>query len=139
MKGTDLFKKTIQDYLDNKEKTDVLFAERRKAIGRSIDDIVTYILNEVKKSGCNGFADDEIFGMAVHAAEEKDLTVGSPIQTGDIRVNHVEEAKLTDEEITAAKLAAAKRLEDETYQKLKERKAAKKQPSLADALQPSLF
>ena len=61
MKGTDLFKKTIQDYLDNKEKTDVLFAERRKAIGRSIDDIVTYILNEVKKSGCNGFADDEIY------------------------------------------------------------------------------
>ncbi|MBP9481471.1 MAG: hypothetical protein KBF15_08460, partial [Parabacteroides sp.] len=33
---------------------------------KNIDDCVTYILNEVKKSGCNGFADDEIYSMAVH-------------------------------------------------------------------------
>ena len=33
---------------------------------KNIDNCITYILNQVKKSGCCGFSDDEIFGMALH-------------------------------------------------------------------------
>ena len=34
---------------------------------------MAFILNEVQKSGCCGFADDEIYSMAVHCYEEKDM------------------------------------------------------------------
>jgi hypothetical protein len=32
----------------------------------AIENVVTYILNQVKESGCIGFADEEIYGMALH-------------------------------------------------------------------------
>ena len=40
----------------------------------------TYILNQVKKSGCCGFSDDEIFGMALHYYQEDNIEVGSPLK-----------------------------------------------------------
>lgn len=66
MKGTMAFQDTIRTYLDNMAKSDVLFAVKYANPSKSMDDCVTYILNQVQKSGCNGFEDDEIFGMAVH-------------------------------------------------------------------------
>ncbi len=46
---------------------------------KNIDDCVTYILNYVKNSGCNGFTDGEIFGQAIHYYEEKRFKVGKPM------------------------------------------------------------
>ena len=66
MKGSNHFKNTIKAYLDQRTETDILFSFQYSKPEKSIDDCVTYILNEVKKSGCNGFHDDEIFNMAVH-------------------------------------------------------------------------
>ncbi len=66
MKGSNHFKNTIKAYLDQRAETDILFSFQYSKPEKSIDDCVTYILNEVKKSGCNGFHDDEIFNMAVH-------------------------------------------------------------------------
>lgn len=66
MKATDNFKATIKAYLDQRAESDILFSFKYSAPRKNIDDCVTYILNTVQKSGCNGFADDEIFGMAVH-------------------------------------------------------------------------
>ncbi len=46
-----------------------------KKPNKNIEECITYILNEVQKSGCNGFDDDDellrawlekIFSMAVH-------------------------------------------------------------------------
>ena len=45
-----------------------------------MDDCITYILNTVKASGMQGFADADIFGMAVHYYDEDDVKVGDPIQ-----------------------------------------------------------
>ena len=70
MKGTDNFKRTIQDYLEVRAKTDELFSKSYAKTNKSIDECITYILNEVQRSGCNGFEDDEIFGMAVHYYDE---------------------------------------------------------------------
>lgn len=70
MKGTEQFKEIIKNYLDNRAKEDELFRVKYESTARSIDDIVTYILNEVQQSGCCGFSDMEVFSMAVHAAEE---------------------------------------------------------------------
>ena len=56
MKSTEHFKKTILAYLDKRALEDQLFAAAYQKPGKDIEDCITYILNEVKKSGCNGFA-----------------------------------------------------------------------------------
>ncbi|MCB6981494.1 PcfK-like family protein, partial [Bacteroides uniformis] len=55
MKTTDHFKRTIQMYLEQRAAEDALFAKNYRNPAKSIDDCVTYILNYVQKSGCNGF------------------------------------------------------------------------------------
>lgn len=95
MKSTDNFKRVIQDYLEERAKTDELFAKSYAKPNKSIDGCITYILNEVQRSGYNGFEDDEIFGMAVHYYDEDNLDAGKKINC-KVVVNHTVE--LTDEE-----------------------------------------
>lgn len=87
MKGTDLFKQTIQAYLDQRAKEDALFAISYAKKGKNINDCITYILNRVRSSGCNGFEDSEIYGMAVHYYDEDNLKVGKPVN-GRVVINH---------------------------------------------------
>ena len=122
MKGTESFKQTIHSYLEQRASEDTLFAEKYHAVNRSIDDIVTYILNEVMKSECHGFDDDEIYSLAIHAAEEKDLELGKPVEC-DVKVNHVVE--LTEEEKQEARRNAIRRLENETYNRISQRSKPK--------------
>ncbi len=65
-KATDYFKQTIRTYLEQRAETDELFAERYADPKKNIDDCTTYILNQVQASGCHGFADEEIYAMALH-------------------------------------------------------------------------
>lgn len=60
MKGTEVFKRTIGEYLQVRANTDEIFAQRMKKEGKTLDGCVDFILNTVKESGCNGFEDDEI-------------------------------------------------------------------------------
>ena len=94
-KGTMAFADTIRHYLEKRAENDVLFAVKFANPSKSVEDCVTYIINEVKKSGCNGFTDDEIFGKAVHYFEENEIEVGNPINC-KVVVNHTVE--LTEEE-----------------------------------------
>lgn len=103
MKATDPFKTTIRAYLDNRAANDELFAKTYAKEGKNLDDCITYILNTVQKSGCNGFADDEIYGMAVHYYDEDKIEVGKPIQATVVVSHSVE---LTEEEKAAAKQKA---------------------------------
>ena len=66
MKSTNHFQNTIKAYLDKRAEIDLLFSFRYSLPEKKLEDCITYILNQVQKSGCNGFHDDEIFGMAVH-------------------------------------------------------------------------
>ena len=66
MNTTEYFKRTIQAYLEERAMEDELFAAKYDNPDKNIDDCVTYILNWVQKSGCNGFTDGEIFGQAIH-------------------------------------------------------------------------
>lgn len=136
MKGTKHFTETIKAYLDERAKSDELFAERRKATNRSIDDITTYILNQVKASGCNGFSDDEIFGMAVHAAEELTLDIGKPVSCSVI-VNH--QVVLTEEEKAEARQEALRTYQAEQLRKLQQRQSKPKPTSAEQQNSPSLF
>lgn len=103
MKSTENFKKVIENHLQEVANTDTLFAETLKKENKNIDDCVTYILNEVQKSGCNGFADEEIFGMAVHYYDEDDIKPGIAI-SAKVVVNH--SIDISEEEIAAAKQKA---------------------------------
>ena len=127
MKATDYFKQTIQNYLELRAESDTLFAPRYHNLRKSIDDCITYILNEVRRSGCNGFADDEIYSMALHYYNEEDIDVGKPINC-KVVVNHTIE--LTEEEKQQAHEQALRRAEQEAYNKLTQRKSiTKKEPA----------
>jgi len=103
MKSTDAFKKTIETHLSQLAEQDTLFAETLKKPNKNIDDCINYILNTVQASGCNGFADEEIFQMAVHFYDEDDLKAGKPISC-NVVVNHA--VVLTEEEKAEAKKVA---------------------------------
>ena len=66
MKVSTHFQTAIQSYLEQRAEYDELFARSYRNPLKNIEDCITYILNYVQKSGCNGFDDDEIFGQAVH-------------------------------------------------------------------------
>ena len=66
MKVSEQFKSTIKAYLDNMAAVDSLFAPVYQKPTKNIDNCITYILNQVMKSGCNGFTDGEIYSQAVH-------------------------------------------------------------------------
>lgn len=86
MKGTDNFKKVIQKQLFIIAGKDELFAKSLLKENKNIDDCITFILNQVKESGYNGFADDEIFNMAIHYYDEENINIGKPI-SGQVVVN----------------------------------------------------
>lgn len=135
MKATTHFKNTIQNYLEQRAQTDAMFewAYTTKE-NKNIDDCCTYILNQVKESGCNGFADDEIFGMAVHYWDEDNIDIGKPINC-HIAVNHIVE--LTEEEKEQARKDAIEKVHNEAYNKM--RQPIKKAKRVALNQQPSLF
>lgn len=136
MKGSNHFKNTIKAYLDQRAETDILFSFQYSKPEKSIDDCVTYILNEVKKSGCNGFHDDEIFNMAVHFYDEDTIEIGESMNNAHVVVNHFVE--LTEEEKQQARKDAIQQLQNEEYNKMKQ-SATKKAPKQANISQPSLF
>ena len=161
MKGTDHFKKTIQMYLEQRAAEDELFAKNYRNPAKNIDDCITYILNYVHRSGCNGFSDGEIYGQAVHYYDENEIEVGKPIQC-QIAVNHVVEpttsreqrqsslwlcrgakeegdSQLTAEEKAEARQRAIRQYQDEELRKMQNRQRARAAKPKTTEVQPSLF
>ena len=127
MKVSTHFQTAIQSYLEQRAEYDELFARSYRNPLKNIEDCITYILNYVQKSGCNGFDDDEIFGQAVHYYDEADIEVGKPIDCKVIVNHHVE---LTEEEKTEVRKEAIKRAENEAYSRMTKRKTAPKKESI---------
>lgn len=138
MKVSAPFKNAIQSYLEQRAEYDELFARSYRNPLKNIEDCMTYILNEVQKSGYNGFDDDEVFSMAVHYYDEADIEIGKPIDCKVVVNHHVE---LTEEEKAQARRDAIKRAEDEAYAKLKQQreKATAKRTATVQQSHPSLF
>lgn len=122
MRTTDHFKNTIKSYLDQRAEEDAQFSEKYTNEKKSIDDCCTYILNTVQKSGCNGFTDDEIFGMAVHYYDEESIDIGKEIQAR-VMINHTVE--LTEEEKKHAHQKAIEAYQDDCRKKLEEQRQKK--------------
>ncbi len=134
MKASNHFKNTIKAYLDQRAENDVLFSLQYSKPEKNIDDCVTYILKTVQKSGCNGFADEEIYSMAVHYYDEDNIDIGNPVNC-QVVVNHVVE--LTEEEKQQAHKEALQKVQNEAYAKLTQAPKRVKQSETAN--QQSLF
>lgn len=87
MKASDSFTKTITEHLESVAAADPLFAKTYAKENKSITECINYILNTVQKSGCNGFADEEIYAMAIHYYDEDDIKNVKSIQC-KVVVNH---------------------------------------------------
>ncbi len=92
MQATDAVKKVVNDHLQGLAANDALFAETLKKPAKNINDCATYIMNEVKKTGKNWFADEEIFAMAVHYYDEDDINIGSAV-SGKVVAGHTSSVK----------------------------------------------
>lgn len=136
MKATPRFREVIEEYLVNRSKTDELFAVSFAKPDKKIDDCITYILNTVHKSGCNGFSDEEIFSMAVHYYDEDKIDIGKTVNA-TVVINRTIE--LTEEEKRQAKEDALKRATDEAYQAIIKKNNHKPASSHSEVKQVSLF
>lgn len=125
MKATDQFKATIKAYLDERAKSDELFAATYAKPKKTLDECINYIFQQVQKQGYAGYTDDEIYGMAVHYYDEDELTDIKPVNCRVV-VNHVVE--LSDEDKEEARRQAAEQYRKDCYNEERKRahEAAKK-------------
>lgn len=137
MKATEHFRQAIKAYLDERAKNDELFAVSYAKENKNMDDCVTFILNQVKRSKCMGLTDEEVYSLAVHFFDEDDIEIGNSIACNVI-VNHTVE--LTEEEKAQARQDALKEYQAEQLRKMQKRtnkpKTPKAQPEITT---PSLF
>ncbi|MBN9300546.1 MULTISPECIES: PcfK-like family protein [Dysgonomonas] len=136
MKSTAYFTRTILTYLEKRASEDPLFAQSFANPDRDIDQCCTYILNQVQKSGCNGFHDDEILELAESYYTADNIEVGKPINVR-ISVNHVVE--LTAEEREQARQDAIQKAQDDAYNKMMQPKKKAVRVQLNTSGQTSLF
>ena len=111
------FKETIKAHLDNRAAEDKLFSKIYAKPNKNLDECCNYILQQVKKSGCSGFADEEIYNMAIHYYDEDDIKDVKPVNA-KVVVNHAVE--LSEQEKAEAKEKAKADFEKEQHAKLKE-------------------
>lgn len=88
-------KTAIKNYLDNRAKSDELFAAKYANPKKSIDECCKYITGEAyakAKNGCAVISDEEVYGMAVHYYDEEDITIREAPRASSTRS---QEPKLT--------------------------------------------
>ena len=142
MKGTETFKKVIKAYLDKRAAEDELFAKDYAKPGKNIDDCCDFIISEVKKSGRQGFDDDEIYGIAVHYYNEEEVSF-TKNQNCTIVTNLSDQTKenlekKAEEEFKQAKIMELKKKETEEKVRLK-KKAEEQRKKDTEIGQLSLF
>lgn len=142
MKGTEQFKQTIKAYLDERAKTDELFAVLYAKENKNLDDCITFALNQAmaicKEGGC-GMTDNEVYSLCTHYYDEDNIEVGKAVNCGVI-VNH--RVELTPEEQAEAREKALKAYQDEELRKIQQRNSRPKPTTKAtkqEVTQPSLF
>ena len=117
MKGTEHFKRTIKEYLDGKARTDELFAVSYAKENKNLDDCITFILNQVKASGCCGMTDERC-GRSPFITMMRQHRRGQTYQCGVV-VNH--KVELTEEEKAQARKDALKAYQEEEMRKIQQR------------------
>ena len=136
MKGTRAFQETIARYLKGRAENDPILAIKLANPSKTMEQCCQYIIGEVKKSGCCGFSDEEIYGWAMHFWDEQEVEVGEPINC-QVVVNHVVE--LTEEEKAQARKEAIAKLRDEEMEKMRKAHSKKASSEINTNQEPNLF
>lgn len=137
---TNSFQDTIKSYLDERAKTDDLFAKVYAKSNKSLKECCDYIMGEAKKRGnAVAMTDDEVFGLAVHYYDEDNIKVNKV--SGSYKVSApasapVPKVELTEEDKKKAREEAIKRLTEEQYASIKKKPNKRKEE---DVQQMSLF
>lgn len=137
--GNKSFQEVIKSYLDERAKTDELFAESYAKKNKSIKECCAYIMGEARKRGSAvAISDTEVFGMAVHYYDEDDIKVSKAPASAKVSAPSDADFEISEEDKNKAREAALKRLEEEQYALLKKKPSrAKKEDS--EVKQMSLF
>ena len=137
--GNKSFQEVIKSYLDERAKTDELFAESYAKKNKSIRECCDYIMSEARKRGSAvAISDAEVFGMAVHYYDEDDIKVSRTPANAKVSVSSDSDIEISEEDKNKAREAALKRLEEEQYAMLRKRPSrARKEES--EVKQMSLF
>lgn len=141
MSKQDSFENAIKSYIDERAKTDELFAKSYTKPGKNLKECCAYIMGEAKKRGnAVAISDEIVFGMAVHYYDEDDIKVNKmPANVkASVSSSISKPVELTEEDKEAARKAALKRLEEEQHALLR-KKATKPKKEVAEVQQMSLF
>lgn len=146
-KSKGLFQEEIKRYLDNRAQEDEQFAVSYSKETKSIEECCNYIIQEVRKTGRIGFADEEIYSLAVHYYDEDNLgKIGDSnvhvVVNRRIELSEEQKEKLQQEAEEAykrEKMSELRRKEEEAKKKAAEKAKAEAEkyanvPSLFDAL-----
>lgn len=140
-------KQAIKNYLDNRAKTDELFAVAYAKPHKNIDECFNYILGEARKQGNAVYLpDDVVFGWAVHYYDEDNIKINKlPVNT---QVSGRASVELTEEDKEKARELAVKEYKEQCINKLetaeyeKAKKAAEKKKEARERskqMEQSLF
>lgn len=135
------FENAIKSYLDERAKTDELFAKSYTKPNKNLKECCSFILGEAKKRGSAvAMSDAEVFGMAVHYYDEDNIKVNKlPVSQGvDISSLDPIPIVLSEEDKMSAREAAIQRLAEEQYALLK-KKPTRAKKEVTEVQQMSLF
>ena len=112
-------KQAIKTYLDNRAKTDELFAVAYAKTNKNIDECFDYIVGEAKKQGGNAVyvSDEVVFGWAVHYYDEDDIKINK--LPADTRVSAKANVELTEDDKEKARELAVQEYKQQCIDKLK--------------------
>ena len=120
MKATSNFRKQIAEFIESEKKADELFCKCvDEQPEKTIDGCVNYILKTVRESNVCGWTDTEVYCMAKHFFDEKELKDPGEMAARVVVNYHVE---LSEEEKAQAKENAMRKVENEERRKIEEAK-----------------
>ena len=125
-------KEIIKQYLDNRAKTDELFAVAYAKPNKSIDECMQYIMGEAKKQGGSAvcISDEVVFGWAVHYYDEDNIKINKVSGRASVSAS-TPQVELTEAEKASAKEQAMENYRNKCVEDMK-RKEREKQKAIAE-------
>lgn len=131
-------KTAIKKYLDNRAKTDELFAAKYANPKKSIDECCKYITGEAyarAKDGTAVISDEEVYGMAVHYYDEENIEIRKAPRASSTRS---QEPKLTKKQQEDLRLQAEKEYKAKVMADLKMKEIERKAKAREKKPQPRM-
>ena len=127
----------IKNYLDNRAKSDELFAAKYANPKKSIDECCKYITGEAyarAKNGCAVISDEEVYGMAVHYYDEENIEIRKAPNARAVKTNA--EPELTKKQQEALRKQAESEYKAKVMTELEQKqKGRKTKPKVSEPVE----